>query len=252
MKVLLYCIFRSPTEALRRPLLGVGGEPVSVTAHNGLSAAVSRYRHSRPRSEVPHLLAYGEVIDSFHRRHTVIPVRYGSVFEDECAVQELLHERGRLYTALLEELDGCVEMGIRVLLEAAAAVAPDGRSSCSPAQSLEVAAAAEADESLDGAPGPGRAFLAALRNRYAEMEEPVLEQKMLVARIRSSLSGLFVEWRNESRTVGRQQLLSLQFLVRRAAVGRFRNAFRRLGREEPAKLLLSGPWPPYNFVVAAN
>jgi hypothetical protein len=44
-------------------------------------------------------------------------------------------------------------------------------------------------------------------------------------------------------------LLSLYFLVPGSAVESFRQAFRHLSATEPARLLLSGPWPPYNFVT---
>jgi hypothetical protein len=36
--------------------------------------------------------------------------------------------------------------------------------------------------------------------------------------------------------------------VPRAAVEAFRRAARHLHPKESVKLLLSGPWPPYNFV----
>ena len=44
------------------------------------------------------------------------------------------------------------------------------------------------------------------------------------------------------------RLLSLFFLVRRENVERFREAFGQLQQETSAKMLLTGPWPPYNFV----
>jgi hypothetical protein len=38
--------------------------------------------------------------------------------------------------------------------------------------------------------------------------------------------------------------------VPRPAVESFRLAVRQLTERESARLLLSGPWPPYNFVTA--
>jgi len=46
-------------------------------------------------------------------------------------------------------------------------------------------------------------------------------------------------------------LLSMYFLVPRPAQGAFREAARGLSAPGPAAVLLSGPWPPYNFVLAA-
>jgi hypothetical protein len=44
----------------------------------------------------------------------------------------------------------------------------------------------------------------------------------------------------------------LFFLVPRPAVDSFRLAFRQLTKSESARLLLSGPWPPYNFVASES
>jgi len=43
----------------------------------------------------------------------------------------------------------------------------------------------------------------------------------------------------------------LYFLVPRPAQGAFREVARGLSAQGPGAVLLSGPWPPYNFVLAA-
>jgi hypothetical protein len=42
-------------------------------------------------------------------------------------------------------------------------------------------------------------------------------------------------------------LLSFYFLVPRDAVKHFRQVFLNISQDSAAKLLLSGPWPPYNL-----
>jgi hypothetical protein len=70
----------------------------------------------------------------------------------------------------------------------------------------------------------------------------------LVKELCDSLYGSFVRHKVEFPSSGRSRLLSLYFLVPRDSVGCFRRAARGLHRNESVKLLLSGPWPPYNFV----
>jgi hypothetical protein len=43
--------------------------------------------------------------------------------------------------------------------------------------------------------------------------------------------------------------VSLYFLTPRSCVERFREQVRRIHFPSGAKLLLSGPWPPYNFAA---
>ena len=54
--------------------------------------------------------------------------------------------------------------------------------------------------------------------------------------------------KREARALPEGRLLSLHFLTARAAAGDFREGVRRMALPGEAKLLVSGPWPPYNFV----
>ena len=83
---------------------------------------------------------------------------------------------------------------------------------------------------------------------YAEKDRRSHEEGRVVERCREAFAGLFVKCRAECPS-SRTPDVALYFLVKRGAVEPVRLAFRRLERGEPARLLLSGPWPPYNFVA---
>ena len=68
-------------------------------------------------------------------------------------------------------------------------------------------------------------------------------------RLRGALGGLAESTETDRCVRADQGFSSLYFLVKRGAVESFRQAFRRIERAESARLLLSGPWPPYNFVA---
>jgi hypothetical protein len=62
-----------------------------------------------------------------------------------------------------------------------------------------------------------------------------------------------VETAREDEAFGKQMIhgqptVSLYFLVRQADLLLFRQSCAELLNSSSAKLLLSGPWPPYNFV----
>ena len=43
-------------------------------------------------------------------------------------------------------------------------------------------------------------------------------------------------------------MISLNFLIKKDDVAKFQQSFQKTGNAD-VKYLLSGPWPPYNFVV---
>jgi hypothetical protein len=163
-----------------------------------------------------------------HARQAVIPLRYGCLMESEPAIIRLLQDHRQEYQALLGRLRGMTEMGIRVLCPARPESAPESSSS------------------------PGAAYLAALRNRYGSGSGLSPEETQLADRITAGLSGCYLEQRRETSPAGQGRLLSLYFLTPKTGVERFRNQARQIRPPGGAKLLLSGPWPPYNFAMSPD
>ena len=243
MRYLLYCIFPSQTDFRRGTIVGVGGQPVSVIVTNGLGAALSSIADFNPTLEIPQIRTYQQVIESFHRHCTVIPMRYGCLFEEKSQIVRLLEERGGHYATLLTELEGCVEMGIRVLI-------PNSETPTSHSP-LRISLFTPRNPDLLGS---GGAYLAARKTHYADREQLTGESIAVVHRCRATFAGLFVRYKLECPpfrplpSAFRIPLFSLYFLVPRSSMETFREAFRQLSAKESAKLLMSGPWPPYNFV----
>ena len=162
-------------------------------------------------------------------------MRYGCQLEDASEAVGLLERHRDEYGTLLDELEGLGEMGIHVLLDSSGA-------------GTESDAWPVPPESFPLACNSGAAYLAAKRQRYLGLDRAALHQRLLVEEFCGSLAGLFVRRKVEFPDSNRSRLLSLYFLVPRASVESFRRAARHLHPKESVKLLLSGPWPPYNFV----
>ena len=243
MKYLLYCIFQNRSDFKRGTIVGFEGQPVSAIVANGLLAAFSGVADFNPNPEISQILAYHKVIESFHRCCTVIPIRYGCLFEEESQIRKLLEDRDGQYGRLLDELEGCVEMGIRALI-------PNSEVTTS-AHQLPISQLATHDRPTLA---PGHAFLATRKARYAQLEQPPEESRDLIERCRAAFAGLFLKFKLECpafrtpTSVFRLPLLSLYFLVPRSSLEAFRKIFRQVSLKESARLLLTGPWPPYNFV----
>ena len=233
---------------------GVCGAPVRLVQSSGLGAAVSPVPVSVERAAhridartdplalppavltVEAALAHGRVVDVMHRAGALIPLRFGCFLHDEAAVAAMLEHRAEEFCRMLHTVEGCVEMGVRILGTAHSLLPPtDGQPLASAAR--------------DG--GRGTAYLSARRGVYAAVERQHGDAAAITDSLRTQLGGLFVQFRVEagaSRQEGTTLLASTYFLVERASLGAFRSAFRALVRRVERPLLLSGPWPPYNFV----
>ena len=241
MSLLLYGIFRNKKGKQPGLPAGVEGERVFVLYRNGLAAAASRVSSSDLSIRVDDVIAYGNVIDALYRSRTVIPVQYGSLLGEESDITRLLEKCGRQYESLLNEIEDCAEMGIRVLLP-----------------KRDVRGFGNGETTARSSASPGREYLFNRREHY--VREGLMDggHHVPVKRYQDAFAGLFRKCRHEIMPVSRElsgderQLLSLQFLIKRENIGAFQSAFQHLQRLEAVKMLMSGPWPPYSFVTTES
>lgn len=245
LSFLLYCIFQNSLDFEIDGLTGVKGQPLALLTHNGLGGVASILSSPQlPLADLATIMTYQRVIDYLHRQQTIIPMRYGCIFDGEGQIVRLLEDRFDEYRTLLEELEGCVEMGIRVLPE-------------EPEKEEKLPLMKKNDPVMPVSnPGEmGRAYLAARKSYYARKNLLVVSEKAVIENILVPFAGIFVRYKAEISTPmmrnhgASAHMLSLYFLVRRGKVEAFRQVFQALTPHCSAKLLLSGPWAPFNFVV---
>jgi len=285
MKYLLYCIFRSRKNQAGNTPAGVDEQPVFVVSHNGLSAAVSRINTKDPVPDITRILAYKRVVEYLHDVRTVIPMRYGCLFHEESQITQHLEKQRNNYEKLVQQIDDCTEMGIRLIIDDCrppwcdsatkrphpCADLEDEVGELQPpktglGQGLSIEGLKNREMKLETRNSKlktsGKAYLAARKAHYAQEEHITEAQNEIIEQFRAAFAGLFVKCKVETAAIANyqlsianrqstinNQLISLYFLVPRKSTGKFREVFRRLSRTESAKLLLSGPWPPYNFVL---
>ena len=273
-------------------LTGVDDRPVVQVSNNGLVAAVSRIVREDLTPDVSLIMAYKKVIDSFHREQTIIPMQFGCLLKGKKQVAQLLEKNRMQYETLLKKLNGCVEMGIRVLIvdcrltprlnpQRSSATAEIERGEIEDLRNSELEnsdpqSATESFKIQNPCP-PSRAFkrggrakskmlgrdyLTSRKAHYEREDKLGKEIDTLIEQYRNAFSGLYVKFKAEHPATGNLQflifnhqsqipspLVSLYFLVPKQSVERFRRMFRRICRGQSAKLLMTGPWPPYNFVT---
>jgi hypothetical protein len=249
MKQLVYGIQREHPMNLHRRLQGIDGADVLYLVKDGIAAAFSVATDEFRNPDVPRLMAYARVVEDLFCAGPVLPMRYGCLL-NRTELELLLTRNQGTYRVGLQKLDGCVEMGIRVL---SATTEPlqagdDDRVSSHFEQQTAARAAHVTPPSLASS-RPGIVYLATRKNYFDEKDSLQAMGERAAQRIQAALSGLFVAAVTDQSTTGQTWLVSIHFLVRYEDVERFGSAVHRMEDSGRERLRLTGPWPPYNFVT---
>jgi Gas vesicle synthesis protein GvpL/GvpF len=249
-----YCI----TRARDAPVVeGVHGSRVERVEEGGLGVLVSRV----PLSEFgEHALRRNlndiDWLERVARDHetvleraledaTIVPLRICTIFADEQGAAGMLAEQRSTLDAALDALDGRQEWGVKLTVDRAA---------------LEAAARERApdhsDEELEGR-SAGGAYM--LRRRQERQVREAADR--LAGGIAEDVHARLQDWATDAVVNPPQNpelsghegdmLLNAAYLVEAAKVERLHELvaeLRERHRELGARLELTGPWPPYNFV----
>jgi hypothetical protein len=229
---------------------GVDVGPVVLVTAGSLAAIVSTVSLDefdeealRRNLELPAWLeekarAHDRVLGGAVGRAPLVPLRFGTVYRDEEGVRRMLEERGAELVSSLERLHGRIELGVKAFL-------------------LE----AEASPDDSGTASTGREYL--LRKQQARRSAVdtgaiVRERTQLVhERLASISDGAHANLPQPPELSGRREMMLLNgaYLVPTESQERFAEAVEALRQEvggDGIELVLTGPWPPYNFVEESD
>jgi hypothetical protein len=220
-------------DAARSSTEGVLETSVRVLEHGELAALVSELPSADIRARRRDLLRHADVLQQAFERRAILPLGFGTVFaSSEDVVAELLEPRYEELVALLQSLDGLVELTLRALYDEAgvlAAVVRDEpriaalRGSSNPADQVAL----------------GEAVAHALADRRARDADEIV----------ASLSSLAREVEVEER-VAEFEVVRAAFLVDRSAVEDVEAYAEELAQRHDGliRYKLTGPLPPHHFV----
>jgi hypothetical protein len=235
MAYVIYGVVQEPA-VVGASMTGLQGRDVKFVVGCGLCAIVSEITDPKGAPPVTELLVYCKVVEDLHRLQAVVPMRYGCFLGGIEEIRNALKERRHQYTTLLGQLEGHVEMGLRILLpingwRPRQVETTQGRDAFHPA-------------------ADGRAYLALRRVHYQRQNEISQWCQESIDCYIQSFYGLFAKHRTETDIKNGGFICSLYFLTPESMVDRFRQAFGRTAENGEVKAMLSGPWPPYNFVTS--
>jgi hypothetical protein len=191
--------------------------------------------------------AHEDVLESALATTTIVPLRLCTIYENEDRVRGMLEEERETLIEALEQLEGRQEWGVKLLVDREKLVEA-ARSRSQEAGDLE--------DGLESRAGGGAYMLRRrLERRVREVADALAEE---VAR---DVHARLQDWASDAVTRPPQNrdlsghegemLLNAAYLVQidrvdgmRDLVAELEDLHRPLG----ARLELTGPWPPYNFV----
>jgi hypothetical protein len=257
-----YCVLRTD-DPVSVDVPGVDGAAVEPVAAGGLTALVSRVPAaqfaSEPLRENLNELAWLETVARSHETvlgaafasATIVPLRLCTIYASADGVRRMLEDEGDALQSALARLDGREEWGVKLLVD------PELLADAARAASPQAAVFAE--EAADRT--AGGAYM--LRRR---LERHVREQAgALASDLAAQVHARLQDWaldavsrpaqnRDLSGHEG-QMLLNGAYLVEAGRADELRALAAELGahhRDVGARLELTGPWPPFNFIGEAQ
>jgi hypothetical protein len=195
------------------PMRGLLGAPVDAIREGPLTAVLSHHDHLPTEFAHAALWEHERVVEGAMQDCAVLPVRFGTEISEAALRRTLAERQGELLDAL-ERVRGRVEVAVRAM--------PADRGPAAPPHDS------------------GRDYL---RGKL----ETRKRNAAAAAALRAPLTALAV-----SARLGRGQgeLCRDAYLVGRDVVPMFRRTVNRLrGEHRDARLVCTGPWPPYSFVA---
>ncbi len=187
-------------------------------------------------------------MDDLSRTTPLIPFRFGTVYTSKASMKKFVMEYGKYFKENLIYFSDKLEWGLKVFL--------------SESKFRKRIIQNESKKGLQYPDRPGSSFFEKKKTEYAaiEKEEDVL--KTLLDTIRDKVSELSVEWKEidfldglDKNPNSLKPIYNLSLLVKKNVSADLAHCLNTLTEELSdygIKPILSGPWPPYNFVKMDN
>ena len=237
MRLYTYAIIDS-NSGMDEPLRGIGEVPLCNIPYRDIGIVVSDLDPQVQIKTKESILKHEEVAERLMDRFTVLPMRLYTVFSGK---EDMLLKVKDYYEDFIENLDRVrnkAEFGIKVIwsgniIKERIISAYKNESPAHPAQS-------------------GTTFMKEKFERYKIDKEFEEEADRCITIVDGFLNRLASE-KNLEKLKTDNLLLNASYLVDNGKRDDFKKAFEEL-RSSPGdlKYLLSGPWPPYNFIILSH
>jgi hypothetical protein len=232
-----YCLTEQQTltngTRARRPFLlegiqGVNGAAVLGYPSGEFTVIVSEYDRDGAQLGEKHVLEHARVVSVCFRSGTVLPFRFGTIFDTDEALRQAVRANRRTFGLSVARLRGKAEMHLKVLVR-------DG--------SLRTALP---DVVLPDT--VGGEYLVKLREKASKDRERQTKARALSVQVHKLFNPLEEEI-SCKRVDSNGMLIDIAHLIDSKSVEKYQNRYSSAAKQlKNCELLISGPWPPYHFL----
>jgi hypothetical protein len=231
-----YCLTEHQTlngTRTRRPFLlegmqGVNGAAVLGYPSGEFSVVVSEYERNGGKFEEKNVLEHARVVSVCFRNGTVLPFRFGTIFDTDEALRQAVRANRRAFGLSVARLKGKAEMHLKLVVR-------DG----------SLRAALETVELPDTVGGE---YLIKLREKASKDRERRTKARALSVQVHKLFNPLEEEI-SCKKVDSDGMLIDIAHLIDSKAVEKYQNRYSSAAKQlKNCQLAISGPWPPYHFL----
>jgi hypothetical protein len=218
---------------------GISGADLSVIFFDEIAAVVSDIKNANIITDKTNAVEYAKVIENLSQQFTLLPVRYGSIMESVELIHNMLERNYLEFQQNLQKVENKVEFGLKVFCD-------------SKKLKEELKAKTEVELITEPAQGNKNSIYRNYLNKKLkehQFEELLLEHvDTIIQDVTTHLTQLnpihkFKKMESESN------IIDAVFLLEKNKKENLINAVKDMQNKYTGlRLMLTGPWPPYNFV----
>ena len=206
-------------------VLGVSGNQVFLYPASDLAIVVSEHNPAENMNQKAGV-DHARVIADCFKHATVLPFRFGTVFQDDESLRKSIRSNQRQFQSNLERLHGKTEMHLKIHVD-------------------DCCRELDKHISLEGV---GKEYLSNLRESATRQRERQTRARAVSFQMHRMFSPLDEEVSCRLTESGKM-ILDIAHLIDRKCVERYQNKFTTTSAMmRECQLQISGPWPPYHFV----
>src|SRR5271169_331300 len=217
----------------RRPFLlegiqGVNSAPVLSYPSGEFAVVVSEYDRSSQKIEDKAVLEHARVVSVCFRSGTVLPFRFGTIFDTDDALRHAVRSNRRAFGQSVARLRGKAEMHLKLRVK-------DG--------SLR-----EAMAEIVLPDTVGGDYLIKLREKASQDRERRTKARALSVQVHKLFNPLEEEI-SCKRVDSDGMLIDIAHLIDSRSVEKYQNRYSSAAKQlKNCEVAISGPWPPYHFL----
>ena len=219
----------------RRPFLmegvqGVNGAPVLSYPSGDFAVIVTEYDRTAENGELEekHVIEHARVVSVCFRTGTVLPFRFGTIFDTDDALRQAVRANKRAFGESVAKLRGKAEMHLKLLVRDGSLRPPI------------------ADVPLPDTVGGD--YLMKLRDKAFKDRERQTKARALSVQVHKLFNPLEEEV-SCKRVNTNGMLIDIAHLIDSKAVEKYQNRYTSAAKQlKNCELVISGPWPPYHFL----